>query len=49
MRHPMTTDSAKIKRQKNEKKYYQGRKTKSTFSTFGFARHTSRPTQNQMS
>ncbi len=49
MRHPIATDSAKIKRHKNENKYYQDRKTNRTFSTFGFARHTSRPYQNPKS
>ena len=39
--HAMTTDIANINRQKNEQKYIQNKKSNLTFSTFGFARHTS--------
>jgi hypothetical protein len=40
MRHPMTSDSDNINRQKNEQKHQHERKANRTFSTFDFARHT---------
>ena len=43
---PYETTVLTLNRQKNEHKYIQDRKASRTFSTFGFARHTSQPFAN---